>query len=152
METRWTLLAEAQRMCLSEIRFLKVEVPRNSSNLISIQEVVCTYVFGAGEEATPKNMRRKGYWLINNPDYILVHYLEVVPKKKAQENTSDTLARASEILKQAMRNNLEETKERAHQSYTLSPSTWNMPIEPLSPIQEDVQQTRCYEFGVHHEI
>lgn len=96
-------------------------------------------MFGAGEEATPKNMRRKGYWLINNPDYILVHYLEVVPKKKAQENTSDTLARASEILKQAMRNNLEETKERAHQNYTLSPSTWNMPIEPLSPIQEDVQ-------------
>lgn len=88
-------------------------------------------MFGTGEELTSKNLRRKAYWLIKNPDYILVHYLEVIPKRKPT-NPTDVIARASEILRRGMLHNVEETKEH---NYNLAPSTWNMPIEPLSPIQ-----------------
>ena len=39
--------------------------------------IVCSYFVGAGNDtATPATLKRRAYWLVEQPEYVIVHYLD----------------------------------------------------------------------------
>ena len=38
--------------------------------------VKCSYCSGDGSDRTPASFRRRAYWMLDNPDYVLVHYID----------------------------------------------------------------------------
>ena len=63
-------------------------IPLKSSN----KSIYCTYTKGSGK-MTPQNFKRRAYWLLENPKFIFVHYLN-------SQNAEETLAIKSENIDQ----------------------------------------------------
>jgi hypothetical protein len=39
------------------------------------EKLMCSYCVGDGSEFTPNSFKRRAYWLIERPKWVLVHYM-----------------------------------------------------------------------------
>jgi len=55
--------------------------------------LVAAYTHGTGENGTPESLHRRAHWLISDPKYVLIHYLDeskFQPLSVSSKNTSST--------------------------------------------------------------